>query len=222
MSTLLRRTFLHVTPFAALALAACTRAEKKSKREDEAEVTPGEDLMQEHGVVERILLLYDEAARRIEHNEPVELSSIMAAAGVVRRFVQDYHEKLEESEVFPRLQKMGRELGLIATLLKQHERGRQVTDEIVRLSGGSNHSELARLMRGFARMYRPHAAREDTVLFPAFRSIFSDDQYRELGERFEAKEHSVLGENGFENTVEELARLEATLGIADLAALTQP
>lgn len=37
----------------------------------------------------------------------------------------------------PRLQKVGRELGLIATLLKQHERGRQVTDEIVRLSGGS-------------------------------------------------------------------------------------
>src|SRR6185295_10518889 len=46
----------------------------KAEHEQEAEVTPGEDLMQEHGVVERILLIYDEGARRMEHGEPLDLA----------------------------------------------------------------------------------------------------------------------------------------------------
>ena len=71
-------------------------------------------------------------------------------------------------------------------------------------------------------MYRPHAAREDTVLFPAFRDTVGRSEYRELGEQFEEKEHELFGEHGFENTVAEVARLEARLGIADLARFTAP
>ncbi len=44
------------------------------KRED-AEVTPSEDLMQEHEILERLFLVYDEGARRIEHSEPLASSS---------------------------------------------------------------------------------------------------------------------------------------------------
>ena len=69
-------------------------------------------------------------------------------------------------------------------------------------------------------MYRPHAAREDTVLFPAFRSLLGRDAYRELGERFEEQEHARFGKHGFEDTVKEVARLEAALEIGDLASFT--
>jgi len=44
------------------------------------------------------------------------------------------------------------------------------------------------LLRSFARMYRPHEAREDTVLFPALRSVVTRPELSELGEQFEAKE----------------------------------
>jgi hypothetical protein len=71
-------------------------------------------------------------------------------------------------------------------------------------------------------MYRPHAAREDTVLFPAFRDIVGRHGYRELGEQFEDKEHELFGEHGFENTVAEIARLETALSIGDLARFTAP
>ena len=47
------------------------------------------------------------------------------------------------------------------------------------------------------RMYRPHAAREDTVLFPAFRKLVPKKQYGELGEQFEDKEHELFGKAGF-------------------------
>jgi hemerythrin-like domain-containing protein len=187
---------------------------------EEAEVTPGEDLMQEHGVLERILLLYDEAAHRIESSQQFDPSVIMRAAGIIRRFVEDYHEKLEEELVFPRLQKARRETDLVAILLRQHQRGREVTDDILRRDGASVVPELAQLLRGFVRMYRPHAAREDTVLFPAFRDVMGRAGYRELGERFEDREHRLFGAHGFESTVAEVARLEAILAIDDLANFT--
>jgi len=43
-----------------------------------------------------------------------------------------------------------------------------------------------------------------------------------MGEQFEDKEHQLFGEHGFENIVAEIARLEAALGIGDLAQFTAP
>jgi len=176
--------------------------------------------MQEHGLLERLLLVYDESARRIESNETADMTVIFAAAGIVRQFVEEYHEKLEEKFVLPRLQSARREVELVAVVLRQHERGRQVTEEIARKANAGGGPELAQLLRSFARMYRPHAAREDTVLFPAFRAVVGRAAYRELGEQFEDEEHRRFGEHGFETTVTEVMRLEAALGIADLARFT--
>jgi hemerythrin-like domain-containing protein len=186
----------------------------------EAEVTPGEDLMQEHGVLERVLLVYDEACRRIESGEAVDTAPIKSAARIVRRFVEDYHEKHEEEFVFPRLEKAKREVELVATLRRQHQRGRELTDEIVRRADAGANRDLSDRLHAFARMYRPHAAREDTVLFPAFREVVGAHGYHELGEAFEEKEHELFGEHGFENIVAEVAKLETALGIADLARFT--
>jgi len=210
----------------ALALAGCARSAQEARAPagegdaGEAEVTPGEDLMQEHGLLERLLLVYDESARRIESNETADMTVIFAAAGIVRQFVEEYHEKLEEKFVLPRLQSARREVELVAVVLRQHERGRQVTEEIARKANAGGGPELAQLLRSFARMYRPHAAREDTVLFPAFRAVVGRAAYRELGEQFEDEEHRRFGEHGFETTVTEVMRLEAALGIADLARFT--
>jgi hemerythrin-like domain-containing protein len=175
-----RRDFLIAAGSAAgLAIVGCAttgaasegQAVKTGNKHAEAEVTPGEDLMQEHGLLERILLIYDEAARRIEQREPFDLTVLTSSAGIVRRFVEDYHEKLEEQFVFPRLETARREMELVAVLLSQHQRGREVTMDIVRRAGSAATPELAQTLRSFARMYRPHAAREDTVLFSAVRAV---------------------------------------------------
>ncbi|MDM7917165.1 MAG: hemerythrin domain-containing protein, partial [Candidatus Eisenbacteria bacterium] len=75
-------------------------------------------------------------------------------------------------------------------------------------------------LRSFERMYRPHAAREDTVLFPAFRRVVGRDAYRQLGEEFEEREHRLFGEDGFERTVERIASIEQQLGIYALEQFT--
>ena len=74
----------------------------------------------------------------------------------------------------------------------------------------------------FIRMYRPHAAREDTILFPALRSIVSAKEFDSLGDEFEEIEEKLFGERGFEKIVAQVAKLEKTLGIYELAQFTPP
>lgn len=50
----------------------------------------------------------------------------------------------------------------------------------------------------FIRMYRPHRAREETVLFPALHDVLSFRQLDLLGDAFEEQEDKLLGPHGFE------------------------
>jgi hemerythrin-like domain-containing protein len=170
------------------------------------DVSPGEDLMREHGLLNRVLLVYEACVR--QKNAP----TLVVAATIIRDFIESYHEKLEEEFVFPRLEKANQLTDLTATLRKQHAHGREITAQLIAGSG-----DLPGLVGAFIRMYRPHEAREDTVLFPAFRELLSEKEYEKLGDRFEEREHQLFGEKGFERKVDEVAGLERQLGIYDLS-----
>src|SRR5437016_2713436 len=68
------------------------------------EISPTEDLMREHGLLNRLLLLYDECGRRLEANIELRADVIPSTARIFRSFVHAYHEKLEEDHVFPRFE----------------------------------------------------------------------------------------------------------------------
>jgi hemerythrin-like domain-containing protein len=218
-----RRRCLHVLASVPLVVAGCAsagrpRAATRTGAKVDEEISPAEDLMREHGVLERVLLVYEESARRIEAGTATPVEAVTKCAGIVRRFIEDYHERLEEEFLFPRFESAGRETELVTTLRGQHARGRAMTDLIVALGPRTEDGpRLAQMLRAFSRMYRPHAAREDTVLFPAFRELVGASAYRELGEQFENREHALFGENGFHNVVGEVASMEQALGIYDLS-----
>ncbi|MDI1446289.1 hemerythrin domain-containing protein [Polyangium sp. 6x1] len=201
---------------------ASPHVQGRKDAQGEPEVSPAEDLMREHGVLSRVLLVYDESARRLESTEDMPMDVLTSAAGLLRRFIEDYHEKLEEEHLFPRFMQAGKLVELVSVLRSQHEEGRRLTDEVRRLATSKevDRGRLVTVLRQFVRMYRPHEAREDTVLFPAFRSIVSKDEYEALGEAFEDREHALFGEHGFEDAVADVARMEQALGIHDLAMFT--
>ena len=190
------------------------------------DVTPGEDLMREHGVLRRAMLIYEKCIRRLEANQELPPAAVNDPAEIIRIFIEGYHEKLEEDYLFPRFEKAGVLADLAKTLRAQHEAGRTLTAEILRLSAGQPHktaqgrAELAKNLRAFVVMYAPHAAREDTVLFPAIHRVFSPKEYDKLGDDFEDKEHDLFGEDGFEKMVDKVAVIEKSLGIYDLAQFT--
>jgi hemerythrin-like domain-containing protein len=197
--------------------------EEKNKNE---EVSPPEDLMREHGVLKRILLIYAEAVRRIEANDELPPESLFNSAKIIREFVEDYHEKLEEDFLFPRFKNANKLVDLVNVLLQQHQAGRRLTDITIQLAtnqalkNADDRRKLADSMRQFIRMYSPHEAREDTVLFPAFRGIVSAHEFDSLGEDFEKKEDELFGEDGFFKVVDRVAEIEKKLGIYDLAQFT--
>jgi hemerythrin-like domain-containing protein len=202
-----------------------TKADKdKEKKGDE--VGAVEDLMREHGVLNRVLLVYEEALRRLGAREDVPPDVFHKTATLVRKFVEDYHERLEEKFIFPELEKRKKLPELTAVLRKQHQAGRVVTDVILRQAAparfrtAEGRTELIQATRAFIRMYRPHEAREDTVLFPAVHKIVPAKRLDELGEQFEKEEDRLFGDEGFEKTVDQVAGIEKQLGIYDLNLFT--
>jgi hemerythrin-like domain-containing protein len=220
-----RRAFLSTT----LGLGASALTLAQTARKDDApeeDVSPAEDLMREHGVLKRVLLIYGEALRRLGENEDMPPEALQQAAAIIRSFIEDYHEKLEEDFLFPRFVRARKLVDLVDVLRSQHQAGRQLTDATLRLASLAslkNASERGRLtssLRAFIRMYAPHEAREDTVLFPALRAVVTAHEYGALGEDFEKKEHALFGLDGFEKMVARVEAIERRLGIFDLAQFT--
>ena len=196
------------------------------KTDEKEEISPAEDLMREHGVLNRLLLVYDHHLHMLTQKQTFDGAVLVSAADIIRHFIEEYHEKLEEDFLFPRFRKAGKLVNLVDTLLAQHKAGRVLTAQIRELASVatlkyiSDTDKLADALRAFLRMYRPHEAREDTVLFPAFRSIVSPHEYDALGDDFEKKEDELFGDEGFFKVVDQVAELEKKLGIYDLAQFT--
>jgi len=198
---------------------------KENDEEEGQKVSPPEDLMQEHGILNRVLLIYDDCKTKLINKETFPIETISSAAGIVRRFVEDYHEKQEENYLFPRFKKANQLTDLVDVLLQQHQAGRSLTDQILQFSKSSSRTDsenqqLIRALTVFNTMYRPHEAREDTVLFPAFRKIVSKHEYDSLGEEFENNEQKLFGKDGFETMVNKVAGIEKSLGIYELSQFT--
>lgn len=198
----------------------------KKEKEEEEEVSLSEDLMREHGVLKRVLLIYREVINRIDSKRDFPPDIVMASAKLIRSFVEDYHEKLEQDYIFPRFRKANRLVDLVDILNDQHQKGRSLTDRTIQLADASalkdatQRANLRNSLYQFVRMYEPHEAREDTVLFPAFRKIVSKHEYDALGEEFEKKERQLFQGDGFEKNVDAVAGLEKRLGTYDLAQFT--
>lgn len=202
-------------------------AKDDSKEEGaDEDITPPEDLMRQHGVLQRLLMVWAESVRQIDAKLDLPVESLHDSAKLMRSFVEDYHEHLEEEYIFPKFRKANKLVHTVDTLKAQHDAGRKATDLVLRLATDSemkdadSRSKIAEAMRQSIRMYYPHTAREDTVLFPAFRDVITQDDYDALGDTFDAAEEKHLGADGFFKVVEQVAEIEKKFGILDLAQFT--
>jgi hemerythrin-like domain-containing protein len=205
-------------------------AEKGKKRGEEKEVGAVEDLMREHGVLRRALLVYVESVPKLGANPgSLPTDAIARTAKLFRTFGEDYHERmLEEPYIFPAVKKAGGAAAAYVDVLKaQHDRGREITDYILTVTskgaiGTGDAEPLARAFESFVLMYQNHTAREDTIVFPAWKDALSERQLREMGERFEDIERRQFGKDGYEEAVKQIGQIEQVFGLADLAQFTAP
>jgi hemerythrin-like domain-containing protein len=186
--------------------------------------------MREHGVLRRALLVYTDIAARLRRSaDDIDPALLRRTAQLFRRFGEDYHERqLEEAYVFPVIRKAGGPAAAYPEVLtQQHARGRQLTDFLIKLSGkghlqGSQREVVATLLDRFVLMYAHHAAREDTVVFPAWKKMLSKAQLHDMGEKFEQIEQREFGKDGFDEAVAQINVIEQALGLADISRFTAP
>jgi hemerythrin-like domain-containing protein len=195
-----------------------------------------EDLMREHGVLRRALLVYRAYAQRlrVEPAGSVPAEPLQKTAQLMRTFGENYHErKLEEGLLFPVLRRLpGPIAAYPATLTAQHNRGREITDYVLASTkagriGAGQVQALTRALETFSLMYEQHAAREDTVVFPAWQAALANDRsgkdrLAEMAQQFETIERAEFGQHGFADAVATIADIERSLGLSDLAQFTAP
>jgi len=164
------------------------------------EVTATEDLMREHGILRRALLVYQESVVKLRQDAAsVPAAELEKTAQLFRVFGEDYHERrLEEAYIIPMIRKVqGPAAAYADVLLAQHARGREITDYLLSVSKAdriaTNQVEnVARTLEAFVRMYEHHAAIEDTVVFPAWKAATGSEEYEQLSDKFEEIENEMF------------------------------
>lgn len=220
-----RRWLLGAAGTTVLTVAAPALAQTGKKADAEkASIPATEDLMREHGVLERVLLIYEAGARRLEQGEDIEAGIFTQSAEVMRDFVHGYHEKSEEEHIFPLFKKAGRMVELVGILQVQHEAGRKLTDKILaaapKIANSDDRKGMIDAMRAALTLYRPHMAREDTDVFPTVRTLMTTDEFDALGKTLDRDEDQKLGADGFEKYVKKVEAIEKRLGTNDLTVFT--
>src|SRR5437879_8848568 len=186
-------------------------------------------------MLEQVLMLrslldhFDSIPKLRQSPSSLDPAALHRTAELFRTFGEDYHERmLEEQHIFPVVRKQGGELQKYADILiAQHNRGREITDYVLAVTNGpkisaANAEPLAKVFDSFVLMYANHAAREDTVVFPAWKKNFSNKQLDEISDQFEEIEHKMFGKDGFEDAEKKIADVEIALGFNDLAQFTPP
>ena len=209
---------------------SANKADELSSDEAAAEVTAAEDLMREHGILRRALLVYQESAIKLKQDpNSIPPDALEKAAQLFRAFGEDYHEKrLEEAYILPAVKKVQNQASSYADiLLAQHIRGREITDYLLASTKGdkipsANMASFISALETFVRMYEHHTAVEDTIVFPAWKEVIGAKEMDELAVKFEEIEEEIFGEDGFEAAATRMEEIEQSLGLNNLEQFTAP
>ena len=220
-----RRWLLGTAGALLLATPALAQQATPSKiKATEGGITATERLMRDSGLLLRILAIYEAGSRRLGGGEDIEPVIFTQAAETMRDFVHDYHEKQEETQVFPRFKKAGRMVELIDIMQAQHSAGQKLTARILELAPKSatknERQAMIEAMQASSVLYRPHVARELTDVWPTLRTLLTPNEFDELGMTLEKDEVEKLGKDGFDKMTKKVEALEKRIGINDLSQFT--
>ncbi len=219
-----RRSFISLAgATGAGVLTACSQ----SGRSQGDAGTAIEILARQHGVLYRAVAILEEIKGGVDAR--MDLSPEIIIGGtveIVRLFIVGHHQQMEEDRIYSVFSTANKMNGLIGVLREQHAAGSRLTEILKGLCSGFSARDLEKrrtmvsTIHQFCRMYRAHADREDTVLFPVLRRLMPPKAYGELSTAFVRAEMEFLGQNGFDETIRKLNDYENILGIGDLASFT--
>ena len=194
-----RRRFLSYIPIAATSfgIMAGLSPQVQAATTQEHGVGAIKTLMRGHGLLLRALIVYDVIKDRIVKGQEAEPSLILDTVSVFHNYLEGFHEMAEEKYIFAPMENNKVDFAAIQELKVQHGSGFELTHRITNLAkAGTLKAEMAGYLDDFIKMYRHHAAYEDTIIFPAFEAMDKRENLVELAETFASEEKKVLGHRG--------------------------
>lgn len=193
---------------------------------EEVKYSPIEDLMEEHSILRRALLIYEECIRRMNIGEDFDPALLVEATNVIKVIIIYHHALLEHEYIFPRFREADKYVEMCDILTEQH--GAADGQEQIILQHANRESIanpetreiLINAIRKSIRVFRPHINTEDTEMFPEFKTVVTAHEFYELGKKFKEIEYQKWGENGHRQMVDKIIHVEKALGINDLGSFT--
>lgn len=185
-------------------------------------ISPTEELCIEHAMLDRIMLAMNRTLK-VPGGKKSDFSPIVKACDMIKQVVDEHHMKIEENEVYPKFEGDPVLGPMIEDFVEQHDEARKMVDRMRELAGSGkpDTAELKRVFTDFHDMMMAHAAREETVLFPAMEGTWSDKDLDALKEAQEEDEKELLGEDADEKVYKMLGDLESAAGIESVADFTR-
>jgi hemerythrin-like domain-containing protein len=189
-------------------------------------ISPTEILSREHAIMERLMIVLESSIARIADGEEIDLFPVNHAAITIKEFGADHHMVDEEQFIFPKLREAGTMDRLVDTLELQHDKGREIIGRIIDLTRAGHIddlgrlNELASLCMSFVIMYRPHAAWEETVVFPALYDIATENYIDNINLRMHDEERAIMSDPGLRRLMDNLRKIEKEAGTSELERFT--
>jgi hemerythrin-like domain-containing protein len=185
-----------------------------------------EILMDEHRVIEQVLLCLDKMAEEAFATRTLDVASVRDAVSFLRTFADACHHGKEEQRLFPAMEACGlpAEAGPTAVMRHEHVLGREHVRKMDEAATAYERGDRAGAdrfafeARGFVVLLRDHIAKEEEVLFPMADRMLPASVQDELLAGFEHAEKEEMGEGTHERFLELADRLSARWGVTKDAA----
>jgi hemerythrin-like domain-containing protein len=176
-------------------------------------------LVEEHSVIQRVLVALETAAGRMEGGQTVRPGFFLDAADFIKGFADGCHHKKEEGVLFESMATYGVPVqgGPIGVMLAEHEQGRAYTramrEAAQKLSAGDEaaRGDLVRNARGYVALLRQHIDKENGILFPMAAQVIPPAEQEAVAEGFEGVEHEETGAGVHEKYLALAEKLEAEM-----------
>lgn len=148
------------------------------------------------------VLKLTDVMKAVTRTEKPDVGQIESIIDIIRNFADGLHHTKEENLYFPALGKKGfsPQQGPVAVMLHEHIQGRNFVKGIadnLELYKNGNKEALAVVfqnMTGYAELLVSHIAKENNILFRMADKVLSDEEQKDLSEKFESLEK--LSNNG--------------------------
>lgn len=186
-------------------------------------LTVAEYLYKNHGLLNRMILIYEELIRRLKNNIRIGNKIVYYTAYIIKNYVENYH-KTNKIYIYPLLRTNNIEIEIIDELANLHKINKQLINHILKISENdfiSDKNELIFYMQQYIKISRYHTSREDTVIFPKFINLLDNETMIDYSWLFDEKQNEYLGLNGFNNYLNIIVSIEKYLNIHDLKEITK-